>query len=300
MCSILNPKKPLMFSKRAVLILSILMFGTNVQANMFQSLMTIYLKSTDTSDRAVQILSRMGICLSTTSTNKAITSLSKQAEEVLRNAGKTLLVAPAYDNINMAFKVAEPTHEHDSQFVNMTTATGVMLVDVNKGDLEVCQQLWDRNYDNDTSLDPMQTLPEYDNLFTKRRDANNLNASRRVRRAMKWHLIRLMLDFQLREGDKNAKAYLKELGSTPGEVYQLLVRKTTQYPMRTMEEDESTSQGNINVCEDIERQLGLKGTGLWIATSRFYMVILEHLRESRGISTVGLPSRQISRDASNT
>jgi hypothetical protein len=143
------------------MIIYVLMYCSDTRANMLQPLISVFLKSADASDRALQVLCRIGICISTTTINNAISSLSK---ERVRKVGQTLLVAPAYHNINILFKVATPTHERNSTSVNMTTDTEVMLESARKEDLEVCQKLWIVNPDDLDATGPIQNKTDYDSL----------------------------------------------------------------------------------------------------------------------------------------
>ncbi|KAG8750593.1 hypothetical protein FRC14_000370 [Serendipita sp. 396] len=238
------------------------MFTKNQKANALQSLVSVYFRSTDTPERVIQIMARMGISLSTTSGLQAIASLSKYAENRVKEVGKTLLAAPAYDNINIAFKVTNPTHENQSRMVNMTTATLVMLEDAKKEDLEVCKELWSKSPYNRRAINPISHRLDTSTLFPMEKDVAGLTGVKRVRRSLSWHIIRIMLEFMAKKEHKRAVAYLKELGPTPGEVDQLPIKRSVQHPLRAMEEDESTNQGNANVCDDIQRQIGLDGTGL--------------------------------------
>ncbi|KAG9223839.1 hypothetical protein CCMSSC00406_0007701 [Pleurotus cornucopiae] len=75
---------------RKVVLTSIMLQTTNQYCNALQSVMGIFLHSCNTPEDIIEVLARIGVSISTTSINDAVTSLSKESSTSLRRLGKTL------------------------------------------------------------------------------------------------------------------------------------------------------------------------------------------------------------------
>lgn len=65
-------------------------------------------------------------------------------------------MAFAYDNFDIAFKVAKPTVEHDSSFVSATSVTAIPIMDMDNTNILRCSaQLWERDPNNMKSTTPV-------------------------------------------------------------------------------------------------------------------------------------------------
>jgi hypothetical protein len=305
------------------------MQSTNQHANALQSMIAIYLRSTDTSERVMEIMAHMGISVSVSSCNNAISSLSKDMKRQIEAIGQTLTAAYCYDNINIPY-YASPGDHSRSQFVSMTNATLVPMAGVNREDLKLCEHLWGRNPLNRFATNILQQELVWDTLFPNPEhpdlaiqvdalmDLDDVNENKmvvepqgeamaeldaivarvaspietgepedmqsaldnditvqetvpftpeqvtaeRVSHALKWHIMRVIVEWGCAKGYKFTRRLRKQLSTTPGEVLQIPIAKTEQIPLQTMQEDEATTEGNINVCEGMLKQTRTFDSGL--------------------------------------
>ncbi|KAF4607335.1 hypothetical protein EYR38_001396 [Pleurotus pulmonarius] len=96
---------------RKVVLTSIMLQTTNQYCNALQSVMGIFLHSCNTPEDIIEVPARIGVSISTTSINDAVTSLSKESSTSLRRLGKTLTTSFAYDNVDIELKHTVPTLE---------------------------------------------------------------------------------------------------------------------------------------------------------------------------------------------
>ena len=100
------------------------MNSTNRHCNALQSLVGLFLHSCGAPETVRELLSRMGLSISTTTINKAVNHLSKEAHKEIKNEGQKLLSSYAYDNVDISLKHATPTIEKSGDtLVHLTSAT---------------------------------------------------------------------------------------------------------------------------------------------------------------------------------
>jgi hypothetical protein len=250
---------PLTTYQRRVIIISVFLLSSNIRANALPALIAVYLHSTNTPDRVIEVLAHMGLSISLQTTRRAIQSLSDAAIERIKKVGQSLEASPGYDNINITFNVAEPTATSQSQFRNMTTATLVRLHKVAPDDLRVAKLLWDTNPQNPKNHS-MKLVPlDWSSLSPTTQGLSN---AQRVRKTHWWHITRILLAHLQETHPKAVKKYLRVLDTTPGEVNLLELHKTEQIPMRAMDLDEGTAEGNAQISVELLRQTGLAETDL--------------------------------------
>ncbi|KIK32774.1 hypothetical protein CY34DRAFT_27153 [Suillus luteus UH-Slu-Lm8-n1] len=160
-------------------------FGGDNRCNTLQCVFGIFLHSTGTPQRVIDVLAHAGVSISTQSIATAVKSLSNEAGVQIKQAVQTLTTALAYDNFDIDFKTAQPTIEHQSQFVSSTSATAIPLYGVDDpasttdGNIEVMDTLlrqggigecedaeFDPQYDVDMSA---HVLLVHRDLLTKER-----------------------------------------------------------------------------------------------------------------------------------
>ena len=115
--------------QKKVVMISILMQGTNQKCNALESVFGIFLHSCNTPQKVIDTLAHMGITISCHTVHDTIHSLSLETYETLRKMGQTLLVAYAYDNFDIDFKTHVPTVEakyHDT-LTDLTSGTIIQL-----------------------------------------------------------------------------------------------------------------------------------------------------------------------------
>ncbi|KDQ27260.1 hypothetical protein PLEOSDRAFT_1024528, partial [Pleurotus ostreatus PC15] len=113
---------------RKVVMTSIMLQSTNQYCNALQSMMGIFLHSCNAPKDIIEVLARIGVSISTTSINDAITNLSKESSTALRRLGKTLTTSFAYDNVDIELKHTVPTLEKPHEtLVHLTSGTFIPL-----------------------------------------------------------------------------------------------------------------------------------------------------------------------------
>ncbi|XP_006457028.1 hypothetical protein AGABI2DRAFT_78952 [Agaricus bisporus var. bisporus H97] len=118
------------------------MHSTNRRCNTLQAVVGLYLQACGTPEAVIKLVSHLGISISSSSINDAITSLSAKAEEKMQDAASKFTTAYAYDNLDVNLKHGTPTLEnsHESTIVHLTSASmfplnhGVTANDLDCGD----------------------------------------------------------------------------------------------------------------------------------------------------------------------
>ncbi|KAG1815389.1 hypothetical protein EV424DRAFT_1348494 [Suillus variegatus] len=169
----------------------------------------------DDSARVIDVLAHAGFSISTQSIMTAVKSLSKEAGVQIKQAVQTLTTALAYDNFNIDFKTAQPTIEHQSQFISLTSATAIPLYGVDDPAVLCClQEIRQRELSgaDNKDLHARKTSP---GMFATSCSTTNGN---------------------------------------PAIVNAIPLHKTTQIPCRAMPIEQSTTDGNIEVMDSLLRQ----------------------------------------------
>lgn len=202
------------------------------------------------------MLAHAGLSISLSSIHRAVKSLSDHAAEKIKGAVRSLKTAFAYDNFDIDFKTAEPTVEHQSTFVSATSATAIPLFGVeNIEPLRCSETLWNRDPRNPSlsalpnEVDAKHMLKIHRrHTFTKRAPGETLSP---LDKNFAWHIR----DILVHRGEFFG-VFLAQLGS-PDVVDQIPVHKTEQIPCRSMRIKESTTDGNIEVMDNLQKQGGI-------------------------------------------
>ncbi|KAJ3562338.1 hypothetical protein NP233_g9638 [Leucocoprinus birnbaumii] len=237
---------------------SILLQNTNKNCNYFQSILGVFYLAVLVPKKVIEMLAHAGLSVSLTSINKIITALSAEATRKLHNSVRTLTMALAYDNFNMAFQVVEPTVEHHSTFISATSATAVPIYGlVNKEDLRCLWQLWSRDPNNPEAIDPviidLGHLDSFHSSDTCCAPGEKLSP---YMKQIAWHIWAILI----RHGPSVFSKYTSQLGE-PVPINRILLHKTEQVPCQAMKIKESTQDGNIQVLENLLAQGGLGKPG---------------------------------------
>ncbi|KAF4592816.1 hypothetical protein EYR40_008499 [Pleurotus pulmonarius] len=204
---------------RKVVITCIMLLSTNQRCNSFQCMIGIFLHSCNTPEDVIKTLARLGISVTPTTINDAVTSLSKESTHDLRRLGKTLTTGFAYDNVDIELKHTVPTLEKPHEtLVHLTSGTLIPLDHgVTREDLDCSKELWE-------SEDKLLGLhPEED------------------------HPSQLLCQFS---------KFFKDLGK-PEVVTEIPLVKSTQVPAQMMDISPSTPQGNGKALADLFKQANI-------------------------------------------
>ncbi|KAG2123033.1 hypothetical protein BD769DRAFT_1360080 [Suillus cothurnatus] len=242
---------------RAVVCMSILLQNTNAQCNYLQGILGVFFHSTCVPQKVINVLNHAGLSISQTSINHAVKSMSREIVSRIRSAVGSLKASFAYDNFDINFKTHQPTIEHHSIFTSATSATSIPLFGVeDPNDLRCSAELWACNPRN-PSLTETPWIVSDDDLFQLHMDdtyskkgASNTPSPRVY--AWAWHVCNILVN----HGPKHFAKFARELGR-PDTVFQIPVHKTHQIPCRSMKIKQSTTDGNVEVVENLLKQGGI-------------------------------------------
>jgi hypothetical protein len=207
----------------------------NQRSAAFQTTVCIYLLACGASRSQFEVLNHAGFSLSYTSAIKKIKALGQERlQEIIGLAHRHAFMI-IWDNLNIAFRVAEQRHDSNDHFDNGTTATLVPLWGVNYGDLALSLKP-----QRDTRLPVLSFGPS--DLVPSLQQTTDLET------AHLWHIEDIFY---------NAFPELrKRLSSTippPPSFLCIPVHKTEQYPLPAMHVDESSLDGTLKVVDSIMR-----------------------------------------------
>ena len=117
-----------------------------MRCNALQAIIGIFLQSCNTPETMREFLAHVGLSVSPSSINKAISSLSKESENQIRKIGQTLMASYAYDNLDIDLKHSVPTIEKGQEtLIHLTTGTMLPLHDVPPNALDCSKELWEKS-----------------------------------------------------------------------------------------------------------------------------------------------------------
>ncbi|KAH7904696.1 hypothetical protein BJ138DRAFT_1018765, partial [Hygrophoropsis aurantiaca] len=242
---------------KSVVCISILLQNTNERCNYLQGILGIFLHSMCVPEKVIEVLAHSGLSISITSIHNAVNLMSKEISQKIRDGVRSLRTAFAYDNFDIDFKTAEPTIEHRGSFVSATSATSIPLFGVDDSTILKCSaQLWAADPRNPApSAVVADEMDEFDLLrhhmadtYSKRKDGERL--SPRLA-AFAWHIRAILIhhgQYFANDSDR--------LGE-PVPIFKIPVHKTEQIPFRSMKIKQSTTDGNIEVMENLLKQGGI-------------------------------------------
>ncbi|KAJ6492499.1 hypothetical protein C8R47DRAFT_975886 [Mycena vitilis] len=215
------------------------------KANNFQLVIGLFLLGSGASKREMEVLAHAGLSVSYKSIIDHVKQLSTEGLARIRELVKTCMVQIVWDNLNIAFRIAEQRLKAKSHFDSGTTATMIPVFDPSTGG----------NTPHNTlplSMKPPRerTLPVLDwspeDVLPSPESATQLSEN------CFWQLQRIALDHIPGISDE-----LKNAPRECPEVYQIPLHRTEQYPLPAMKLDESTLDGTLEVYFTILRNMGI-------------------------------------------
>ncbi|THU91011.1 hypothetical protein K435DRAFT_604405, partial [Dendrothele bispora CBS 962.96] len=103
--------------------MSFIVQSTNQCCNALQSLVGLYLHVCNSANAVVELLAHIGVSISSLAIDDAISSLSKESLKRIRELALTLLVAYAYDNVDIDLKQALTIKNALASLIHMTSGT---------------------------------------------------------------------------------------------------------------------------------------------------------------------------------
>ncbi|KAF7969309.1 hypothetical protein HWV62_27741 [Athelia sp. TMB] len=221
-----------------------------------QSVIGVFLHSTNTPQKVIDALAHMGVSISVSSIHDAVSSLSAETYATIREMGRTLLVAYAYDNFDIDFKTHKPTFEKTKDtLTHLTSGTLIGLEHgVTKEDLRCSEMLWESsriNPDADPSkIAPAKTVSDLENLH--REDDNHPSGLTRRQRYIQWKFLEELYD----HGPEYFRQFKRDHG-LPEWVEKVPVVKMRHVPARAMDINQSKIAGNIDAIANLMTQGGI-------------------------------------------
>ncbi|KAF9008453.1 hypothetical protein BDQ17DRAFT_1178259, partial [Cyathus striatus] len=135
---------------KQVICISIMMQSTNQVCNALQSVLGLFLHSCNAPETVCELMSCVGLSISVSTINQAMTSLSQEAYSKMKKLGKTFMTSYAYDNLDIDLKHAVPTVEKlQDTLIHLTTGTMLPLEhEVTSSDLNCSEELWKSSVNN--------------------------------------------------------------------------------------------------------------------------------------------------------
>ncbi|KAM6489479.1 hypothetical protein JOM56_015036 [Amanita muscaria] len=252
--SVTVPRKQKFLNIKKVVIVSIMMQSTNQKANTLQSILGIFLHSTGTPQRVINAFACMGICITQTTIQAAVGSLSDNASDGIRELGQTLLAAYAYDNFDIDLKQSVPVLEKSNQTLKHMTSGLLfpLLHGATKEDMACSEYLWRKsriNPANSRKTGGTKTYCDLVQLFTPVDGAASINDDFNT-----WIFLRDLI--------KNIEGfeYLHGELENPDLLEAIPVVKTNIIPAYAMDINNSTIDGNMQAVERLMAQGGVGGS----------------------------------------
>ena len=199
-----------------------------------------------------EFLAHVGLSVSPSSINKAISSLSKESENQIRKIGQTLMASYAYDNLDIDLKHSVPTIEKGQEtLIHLTTGTMLPLHDVPPNALDCSKEMWEKSELNPSAQSrvPPVAMKQLLELYPESAHPSGL---RRRQRYNAWKF----LEFLIMYGPESLQKYQISLGE-PEIIDAIPVQKTSQVPNRTLDIAPSTAAQNAEALEAFFQQAGV-------------------------------------------
>jgi hypothetical protein len=233
------------------------MQSSNQRCNALQSVIGVFLHSCGVPEAAIELFAHIGLSISTTTINDAISSLSKGSTKEMQRLGKTLLAGYAYDNLDIDLKHGTPTIEKPmATLLHMTSATMLRLDHgVTHEDLNCSRQLWEQSALNRHRQSDTPVVNE-DALLNIHPEDKDHSSGLLRRDRFNVHVV---LHDLVEHGPKGFHKFLKHI-QKPEVIEQIPVVKSQQVPLRMMDISPSTPATNGDVLAHIIHQGGIDDT----------------------------------------
>lgn len=241
----------LVAQKQAVCI-AILAQSTHQRCNALQSVIGMFLHSCRAPEATVELLSRVGLSISRSAIDDAVSSLSRESAREMKTLGRTRLVSVAYDNFDVELKTSVPTVDKPHEnLAHLTSGTFIRLEHgVTANDLRCSDEVWKTspnnpmNHGKPTQIDWMR----FTNLHPETPHPSGLT------RRQRFHKFIFLRDL-LKYGPAYFAKFQGEL-EEPETVDAIPVVKSRQVPAHAMDVNQSSVDGNIEALTDLFQQLG--------------------------------------------
>jgi hypothetical protein len=212
----------------------------NNRANEFQEMMGTYFLACNTPRRQFDVLAHAGLTVSYSKAISDLKGLSAEGLARLRRMVQEKVCMIVWDNLNIAFKVAEQRHNSKNSFENGTTATLIALYGVLRGELELEILEPRTNRRPIVDFEPMDTLPTAEQII-------------QTRRSSLWHVRRILLEHFPKLGAK----FKDNLGDIPV-IQAIPLHRTEHFPMPAMKLGLCSQTYTVGLVDENKAQMLLK------------------------------------------
>ncbi|KAH9911456.1 uncharacterized protein B0H18DRAFT_1128681 [Fomitopsis serialis] len=238
---------------KRTLCMSLMMQSTNQRSNALQSVIGLYLHSCNAPEAVVDLLARIGVAISRTAIDDAITNLSKESAAAMKRLGCTMLTSIAYDNFDVELKHVVPTAEkpHDS-LLHMTSGTFIPLDHgATLGDLQCSDDLWKESPYNPESTKGAEEIDwkELLTLYPQNSHPSGLDCRERFNTWVFKHDLFV-------HGPEYFRQFLAKLDE-PDAIDHIPLVKSRKVPAEAMDINQSSVQGNIEALNTLFKQAGI-------------------------------------------
>ncbi|KAG6849308.1 hypothetical protein H0H93_009576 [Arthromyces matolae] len=202
----------------------------------------------------IELMAHLGVSISTTAINLAVSSLSRESYRELQRLGSTLLTSYAYDNVDIDLKSTVPTMEKPGPtLIHLTSATLIPLEhNVTADDLDCAQKLWENS-----SLNRHRVSSQVKNIHDSdlaRLHPDSTRGSSSLNRRERYNAWVFLRDL-IQHGPDSFKKYKSQLES-PELIDAIPVVKYHQVHARMMDTACATPAENASVIEDLLSKQG--------------------------------------------
>lgn len=223
-----------------------LAFCRNRRANIFQKFLSLYLKGCGLAARAFDTLSSLGVTTSQKWAFIGIDHMVRSAREEYALDVRRRLFILSHDNVNIPFRVYEPTVSRQNHFDSGTAATLYSFPQTEGLTLDAAALRESRRLGRAEPIDGRAVL------------TINSNTNPRMKSRFIHWILRFLLEAP--EFEVNDYKYRDdEILNPPSAVNQLqwgATHRTIQYMLPTAHIDESTYEGNDEIIAEVLKCLG--------------------------------------------
>lgn len=239
-------------------ITAMLFFMSSQKVNTFQTAMGLFLHGSGCPKKVVQILAGLGLSVSYTQVQKALRSLTKDAQKQINEAATMYDWYVVYDNINITNKHHHQRIDRRDVMENGTAATLIAIAS-NDNNSHRTKPVIFRPEDSLPKPSAKLFLPSTDDV-------------KMVRLVNQTHVSAAIKQL-LPEDSPDAAVPIVSID-------RLEVKKTLLFPLQTMKLDESTISGNLAVVERLMRY-GIKLPPSWFEDPKDTIIAGDQMTVSR-------------------
>lgn len=216
--------------------------SSNEQFNALQCIIGFFLESKCAPEIVIELLSHMGISVSTQTTRNMVNSLTRSAKGRNKSLPPSMFI---YDNFDMDFKVAQPTAGKSGTHASMTSATFAPYLNIQPEDLRFTKELHETSpFNKDIPPgDPRIYKPRIRDVMPSRTPSSS--GPDALVKCFAWHLRSILV-----QQEPSFSSYTQHLG-LPAPLDVLPLTKTVQYPANAINADEGQHDGNWQVLVNL-------------------------------------------------